>query len=121
MSMGLPHYHDMEWRVDIRTGSRSLLRQVDPTIIMRIHTKDEGKELKELNIKFVIFPVNSSNSAWCDTQSNRIVFFCFFAGVVDTHLLQTDPVNLVHLTKSLESALAELKSQHCRRIMRSIK
>ncbi len=42
MSMGLPHYQDMEWRVDIRTGSRALLRQVDPTIVMRLHTKDEG-------------------------------------------------------------------------------
>ena len=45
----------------------------------------------------------------------------FVLGVLDTQLLQTDPVNLVHLTKSLEGALAELKSQHCRRIMRSIK
>jgi len=38
-----------------------------------------------------------------------------------SHLLQTDPSNLVHLTQSLESALAELKTQHCRRIMRNIK
>lgn len=36
-------------------------------------------------------------------------------------LLQTDPVNLLHITKSLEEALAEIKTQHCRRIMRNIK
>ena len=40
---------------------------------------------------------------------------------VETHLLQTDPVNLVHMTHVLEEALAELKSGHCRRIGRNIR
>ena len=38
-----------------------------------------------------------------------------------TQVLQTDPANLVHMTQTLEAALAELKTQHCRRIMRNIK
>lgn len=36
-------------------------------------------------------------------------------------LLETDPVNLIHMTQTLEAALDELKSGHCRRIMRNIK
>ncbi|KOC59206.1 COMM domain-containing protein 2 [Habropoda laboriosa] len=36
-------------------------------------------------------------------------------------LLQTDPVNLLHLTQQLEDALAEGRSQHIRRLSRVIK
>lgn len=36
-------------------------------------------------------------------------------------VLQVDPVNLVHMTAALESALQEMKTAHCRRIVRNIK
>ncbi|CAL1533168.1 unnamed protein product [Lymnaea stagnalis] len=36
-------------------------------------------------------------------------------------MLQTDPVNLVHITRVLEEALQEMKSGYCRRITRNIK
>ena len=39
----------------------------------------------------------------------------------DIKILQTDPVNLVHLTHVLEEALAQTKTPHCRRIARNIK
>ncbi|KAJ8310437.1 hypothetical protein KUTeg_012302 [Tegillarca granosa] len=38
------------------------------------------------------------------------------SGIRETHVLQTDPVNLVHLTKVLDEALQEIKSPYCRRI-----
>ena len=57
----------------------------------------------------------------CKLFHNGLWFTSFFADELDSHLMQTDPSNLVHLTQSLESALAELKTQHCRRIMRNIK
>lgn len=83
MSLNLPHYHDLEWRCDVQLASRALQRQAQPSILLRLHTK-QGEE--------------------CEST-----------------LLQTDPANLVHITKSLEEALAEIKTQHCRRIMRNIK
>lgn len=43
------------------------------------------------------------------------------SGVKDTTILQTDPVNLLHLTKVLDEALQEMKSPYCRRIVRNIK
>lgn len=36
-------------------------------------------------------------------------------------ILQTDPVNLIHLTSELENAMQEMKTAHCRRIVRNIK
>lgn len=42
-------------------------------------------------------------------------------GKINPIILQTDPVNLVHMTEILDQALQEVKSQHSRRIMRNIK
>ena len=39
----------------------------------------------------------------------------------EAKVLQTDPVNLLHMTNVLEEALAEMKSGHCRRLARTIK
>ena len=83
MAMGLPEYHDMEWRFDVQLASRSILQQADPQLLLRLHVKDGEK--------------------------------------ASVHVLQTDPVNLAHMTSVLESALAEIKTQHCRRILRNIK
>ncbi|XP_076879469.1 COMM domain-containing protein 2 [Brachyhypopomus gauderio] len=42
-------------------------------------------------------------------------------GVRSARVLQTDPATLLHLIQELERALAEVKSNHCRRILRNIK
>lgn len=83
ISMDLPHYQDLEWRLDVQVSSRTLKRQTEPDIVMKLVTSDDG-------------------------QSSAKV-------------LETDPVNLLHLTNRLEAALRESRSQHCRRIMRNIK
>ncbi|XP_065840717.1 COMM domain-containing protein 2-like [Oscarella lobularis] len=83
MSMDLPHYHNLEWRLDVQLASRSLRRQTDPSIVMRLHTKDRGKS--------------------------------------DVQVLQADPANLLHMANVLEEALGEMKTAHCRRILRNIK
>lgn len=38
----------------------------------------------------------------------------------ETHILQTDIVNLTHLTNTLEEALNEIKTNYCRRIFRNV-
>lgn len=38
---------------------------------------------------------------------------------LQSHLLQTDVTNLVHLTNSLEEALNEIKTNYCRKVFRS--
>ena len=83
MSLGVPQFHDLEWRFDVELASRSLHNQTNPVTLMRLHTK-----------------VGEVKSAV---------------------ILQTDPVNLIHLTSELENALQEMKTAHCRRIVRNIK
>ncbi|KAK3602124.1 hypothetical protein CHS0354_003157 [Potamilus streckersoni] len=83
MSMDLPHYHNLEWRLDVELASRTLRHQTTPTVLLKLHTKENSK--------------------------------------MSTQVLQTDPINLLHLTKVLEQALQEMKSPYCRRIVRNIK
>ncbi|XP_040204999.1 COMM domain-containing protein 2 [Rana temporaria] len=79
----LPHYHNLEWRLDVQLASRSLRHQVKPTMIMKLHLKQNDD--------------------------------------VNTSVLQTDPATLIHIIQELEQALAEMKTNHCRRIVRNIK
>ncbi len=44
MSMTLPHYQDLEWRFDVQLASRSLQRQAQPSILLRLHTKQGGEQ-----------------------------------------------------------------------------
>jgi len=40
MSLELPHYHNMHWRLDIQVSSKSLRNTVEPSFMMRLDTKD---------------------------------------------------------------------------------
>ena len=42
MSMDLPHYHNLEWRLDVQLASRALQRQAQPSVLFRLHTRDGG-------------------------------------------------------------------------------
>lgn len=42
-------------------------------------------------------------------------------GEHNTQVLQTDPATLLHLVQQLEQALEEMKTNHCRRVVRNIK
>ncbi|KAL1022873.1 hypothetical protein UPYG_G00033570 [Umbra pygmaea] len=83
LTPSLPHYHNLEWRLDVQVASRSLRQQVKPTVSMKLHLENRG--------------------------------------VKSAKVLQTDPATLMHLIQELEKALAELKTTHCRRILRNIK
>lgn len=82
MSMDLPHYYDLEWRLDVQVASRSLRHQITPNIVLKLHLEEDHEK--------------------------------------STHILQTDPGNLMQLTKELEKALDEIKSTYCRRIVGNI-
>jgi len=44
MALELPYFHNLEWRLDVELASRSLQRQAQPTILLRLHTKQGGEQ-----------------------------------------------------------------------------
>ncbi|XP_048860041.1 COMM domain-containing protein 2-like [Brienomyrus brachyistius] len=83
LAPSMPHYHNLEWRLDVQLASRALRQQVKPVLNLKLQLDDNGTRR--------------------------------------THLMQTDPATLLHLIQELERALAEVKTNHCRRILRNIK
>ncbi|XP_015921069.2 COMM domain-containing protein 2 [Parasteatoda tepidariorum] len=43
LDFGIPQYHDLEWRLDIQIASRSLRRPVEPTLLLGLQLKKDGK------------------------------------------------------------------------------
>ena len=69
---------------------------------MRLHTKDRGMP------SFFLLLLLSK-------------LIRFSKGKSDVQVLQADPANLLHMANVLEEALGEMKTAHCRRILRNIK
>ncbi|CAL4059008.1 unnamed protein product, partial [Meganyctiphanes norvegica] len=92
MGVQLPRYQDLEWRFDILVGSRTLHHIAEPLMTLQL-SLDNTNSLGNENIKKVPKKL----------------------------LLQTDPNNLIHMTKVLEEALQESHNHHFRRITRHIK
>lgn len=76
-------FSDLEWRIDIKTATKSARKIIEPEIILKLNLTGDNQQK-------------------------------------ETHLLQTDIVNLVHLTNSLDEALNEIKSNYCRRIFKNL-
>ncbi|XP_039614037.1 COMM domain-containing protein 2 [Polypterus senegalus] len=79
----LPHYHNLEWRLDVQLASRALRQQIKPVVSFKLHLEQNGEKTAKV--------------------------------------VQTDPATLLHLIQQMERALGEMKTNHCRRIVRNIK
>ena len=96
----LPHYDGLEWRLDAIVGSRALPSysqpQPSPIITMKLKLRQpfSNSSLKE-----------DSESETKNKKEHHV-------------LLQTDPVNLCHMTDVLENALKEARSQQFRKLQR---
>jgi hypothetical protein len=53
MSLELPHYTNMHWRLDVQVGSKSLRNTVEPAYLLRIDTESaEGPQSHHLEADF---------------------------------------------------------------------
>lgn len=72
----------------------------------RIDIKLATKSVRKLIEPEIVLKLNLTKNG--DTSSR------------ETHLLQTDIVNLTHLTNCLDDALNEIKTSYCRRIFKNL-
>ena len=91
MKLTTVEYENVEWRLDIKLGSKSLRKIVEPEILLKFDFRKGRSGLSDGN--------DGDN--------------------IETKLLQTDIVNLNNLTNSLENALNEIRTNYCRRVFRN--
>jgi len=99
LSMGLPHYKNLDWRIDVQLASRSLRHDATPSFLLELQTcgpniiltSNEGKEIQK------------------QKETTQI------------HCLQSDYANLKHICSELEKALEQSKSVYARRLLRHVK
>ncbi|KAH8294975.1 hypothetical protein KR018_004865 [Drosophila ironensis] len=102
---------NLDWRLEVRTGSRSLLEQCNVVVTMKLylHTepKNENRELLEVDVS------GRSEQEMAAMQEDE-----------RRHrkdlLVQTDVGSLLHIIKTLEDALAESKTRRIRNIVNGI-
>ncbi|KAH8264638.1 hypothetical protein KR038_011257 [Drosophila bunnanda] len=102
---------NLNWRLEVRTASRSLLDQCTVCIVMKLylHTepKNENRELLSVDLS----ERSEQELATMEEDERR-------------HrkdvLVQTDVSSLVHMIKTLEDALAESKTRRVRNIVAAI-
>lgn len=107
-------FRDLEWRLEARVSSRSLLNQSVPFITIKFHldseTVNENKNTllnpvasqsieKKIDIQQ---PMDSMHS-----RKKEIIF-------------QTDPTNLLYIINTLEKALQEARTNRVRNIVKNL-
>lgn len=106
-------FRDLEWRLEARIASRSLLNQSIPFITIKIYLDTETiNENKERlaggaeNADKTLDENEKSRLAKVERQRKQVLF-------------QTDPNNLIYLIDVLEKALEEAKTHRIRNIVKA--
>jgi len=104
LSLQVPHYHNLEWRLDVQLGSRMLRSQIAPTLLVERETRDVQAPTADSEDPATA----AAPAATAATASHK-------------HLLQLDWANLDHLVQQLERAVKEVNTKHSRRVLRYVK
>lgn len=97
-------FRELEWRLEARIASRSLLQQAIPIITIKMHLDTEIINENKDQLKP---PAEESSVAQPrETRKKQILF-------------QTDPNNLIHIIDTLEKALEEAKTHRIRNIVKT--
>ncbi|CAH2263053.1 COMM domain-containing protein 2-like [Pararge aegeria] len=117
-----PSYQDLSWRFEIQIASKMSHEEIVPMIAMDFvltTPKNYGqyeKDYTQTSPKHInsVSKININSSIQDAKASSQC------QQVINHVLLQSDMPNLLHLTNKLDEALKESKSQHVRKVQRSL-
>ncbi|XP_072936014.1 COMM domain-containing protein 2 [Epargyreus clarus] len=117
-----PSYQDFLWRFEIQLASRNSQEEIRPMVTLNfiIATPKRVGQSEEDN-NSIVSNKNDCMSPICVNSSihdAKATSQC--QNIINHMLLQCDLPNLLHLTNKLEEALKESKSQHVRKVQRSL-
>ncbi|CAB3237263.1 unnamed protein product [Arctia plantaginis] len=120
-----PTYQDLAWRFEIQVASRNHDIDVKPVIAMDfmiMEAKNYGQHIETSNKIGLSKTKDARNMSeiYIDSSIQEAKAASHCQNIVSHVLLQCDLPNLQHLTNKLEQALKESKSQHVRKVQRSL-
>ncbi|CAH0600489.1 unnamed protein product [Chrysodeixis includens] len=118
-----PTYQDLKWRFEVQVASKSCNEEIKPMVAMdfvlmkpkSFGQYTEHKETTEdAKNQEVLTPIRINSSI----QDAKAASHC--QNIIEHVIVQCDLPNLLHLTNKLDQALKESKSQHVRKVQRSL-
>ncbi|XP_042636788.1 LOW QUALITY PROTEIN: COMM domain-containing protein 2 [Orycteropus afer afer] len=116
----LPSYHSLEWRLDVQVLWIQQRSKHSLTLGNIISSKSYGAPGEEITV-IKLLRLASRSLRQQIKPAVTIKLHLNENGSHTTKVLQTDPATLLHLVQQLEQALEEMKTNHCRRVVRNIK
>ncbi|KOB66764.1 COMM domain-containing protein 2 [Operophtera brumata] len=117
-------YQDFSWRFEIQVASRNHMEQIKPMITMNfvIMTPKNFGQFKGDNRDNRVNKTNGACSSPIHVSSTiedaKAASHC--QNIISHVMLQCDLPNLLHLANKLDQALKESKSQHVRKVQRTL-
>lgn len=101
-------FRDLEWRLECRHSSRSLLNQSIPFITIKFHLDSEKvNENKDPLCKSQLVSKVDNNDGSRRSRKKEVIF-------------QTDPNNLIYIINVLEKTLQEARAHRIRNIVKNL-
>lgn len=100
-------FRELDWRLEARIASRSLLTQSIPIITMKLHLDSETINENKQTIYGIENLAGGSELTVMQSNKKEII-------------VQTDPNNLVYIIDVLEKALEEAKTHRVRNLLKTL-
>lgn len=96
-------FRDLDWRLEGRIASRSLISQSIPIVTIKFHLDSE----KVSENRSPLSSIEKSNDGQLQGREKEVIF-------------QTDPNNLLYIINMLEKTLQEARSHRVRNIVKNL-